>query len=136
MAHIDDLWARFSITEDEEQGVDVPKQVELCLFHLAAKFFMKHVVHAEAVARTFKPLWKLYGELKIRNIRGNLLLFEFDDAMDLERVLEFEPLTYDKSLVVFQRTVNAESAPILAFNLVCFWVQLHNVLATSLMLNK
>ena len=84
MAHIDDLWARFSITEEEEQGADVPKQVEPCLFRLAAKFFMKRVVNAEAVSRIFKPLWKLCGELKIRDIGGNLLLFEFDDAMDLE----------------------------------------------------
>ena len=122
MAHIDDLWARFSITEEEEQGADVPKQAKPCLFHLAAKFFMKRVMNVEAVAHTFKPLWKLCGELKIRDIGGNLLLFEFDDAMDLERVLEFEPWTYDKSLVVFQRAVDVESAPLLAFNSICFWV--------------
>lgn len=79
----------------------MPKQVEPCLYHLAAKFFTKLVINAEAVAHTFKPLWKLCGELKIRDIGGNLLLFKFNDAMDLERVLEFEPWTYDKSLVVF-----------------------------------
>ena len=91
MAHIDDLWARFSIMEEEEQGADVPKQVEPCLFRLAAKFFTKHVMNEEAVARTFKPLWKLCGKLKICDIGGNLLLFEFDDTMDLKRFLEFEP---------------------------------------------
>ena len=132
MAHIDDLWARFSITEEEEQGANVPKQVEPCLFRLAAKFFMKRVVNAKAVARTFKPLWKLCAELKIHGIGGNLLLFEFDDTIDLERVLEFEPWTYDKSLVVFQRAVDAKSTPLLAFNSIYFWVQLHNVLTTSL----
>jgi len=52
------------------------------------------------VGRTFKPLWKPIGEMKIRDIGGNILLFEFDDAMDLERVLEFEPWSYDKSIVV------------------------------------
>ena len=82
----------------------------------SGKFFTKYVVNVKAVARTFKPLWKLFGELKIWDIGGNLLLFEFDDAMDLERVLEFEPWTYDKSLVVFQRVVDAEFAPLLAFN--------------------
>ena len=29
--------------------------------------------------------------MKIRDIGGNILLFEFDDALDLERVLELEP---------------------------------------------
>ena len=29
--------------------------------------------------------------MKIRDIGGNILLFEFDDVLDLERVLELEP---------------------------------------------
>ena len=54
-------------------------------------------------------------------------MFEFDDAMDLERVLEFEPWSYDKSIVVLRRAVDEESAPSLNFDSVTFWVQLHNV---------
>ena len=49
----------------------------------------------------FKPLWKPIGEFKIRDVGGNVMVFEFGEAMDLERVLEFEPWSYDKSLVVF-----------------------------------
>ena len=40
---------------------------------------------------------------------------------------EFEPWLYDKSLVIFQRAVDVESAPQLTFDSVMFWVQLHNV---------
>lgn len=132
MANIEDFWARFSITEGEEQGADVSKQGELCLYRLAAKFFTKRVVNTEAVARTFKPLWQPSGELKIRDIGGNLLLFEFEDSMDLERVLEFEPWSYDKSLVVFQCAIDVEFAPLLDFALINFWVQLHNIPTTRL----
>ena len=57
---------------------------------------------------------------KIRDIGGNILLFEFDDALDLERVLEFEPWTYDKSLVAFRRAVDVEYAPLLPFDSVTF----------------
>ena len=127
MANIEDLWARFSLTEEEEQGANVPRKKDVAIVRLAAKIFTKRVVNAEAVGRTFKPLWKPIGEMKIRDIRGNILLFEFDDAMDLERVLEFEPWSYDKSIVVLQRAVDAESAPSLNFDSVTFWVQLHNV---------
>nr|POE91587.1 hypothetical protein CFP56_25631 [Quercus suber] len=47
------------------------------------------------MARTFKPLWKLSGELKIRDVGEHMLLFEFEDNLDLERVLEYElgPMT-------------------------------------------
>ena len=120
MASIEDLWSRFSLTEEEENGVDVPQKKEVSIVRLAAKFFTKRVVNAEAVSRTFKPLLELIREMKIRDIGGNILLFEFDDALDLERVLELEPWTYDKSLVVFQRVVDVESAPLLPFDSVTF----------------
>ena len=111
MAGLEDMWSRFSLTEEEEVGADVPRQGGNAIHRLAGKFFTKRVVNAEAVARTFKPLWKLIGELKIRDVGGNILLFEFEDVLDLERVLEFEPWSYDKHLVAFERAVDAESAP-------------------------
>ena len=119
MASIEDLWSRFSLIEEEENGADVPRKKEISIVRLAAKFFTKRVVNAEAVSRTFKLLWKLIGEMKIRDIGGNILLFE--------RVLELEAWTYDKSLVVFWRAMDVDSAPLLPFDSVTFWVQLHNV---------
>lgn len=85
------------------------------------------MVNAEAVSQTFKPLWKIIGEMKIRDIGGNILLFVFDDVMDLEKVLEFVSSSYDKSIVAFRDAVNVESALLLSFDVVTFWVQLHNV---------
>ena len=127
MASIEDLWSCFPLTKEEENEADVPRKKEVSIVRLATKFFTKRVVNIEAVSRTFKPLWKLIREMKIRDIGGNILLFEFDDALDLERVLELEPWTYDKSLVVFRRAVDVDSAPLLPFDSVTFWVQLHNV---------
>ena len=42
----------------------------------------------DAVAQTFKPLWRTVGELKIRDIGEQILMFEFEDILDLECVLE------------------------------------------------
>ena len=129
---MDDLWARFTLSEEEVQGADVPSSKEASVHRLAGKFLTKRIVNAEAVARTFKPLWKPAGELKIRDVGRNGLVFEFYDALDLERVLEFEPWSYDKSLVIFQKTESVELAPSLDFSVTSFWVQLHNVPETSL----
>ena len=84
MAGVDDLWARFTLTKDEEGGADVPSQEAVVVHQLAGKFFMKRVLNVDAVARTFKPLWKPVGELKIRDSGDNVLVFEFDDIMDLD----------------------------------------------------
>jgi len=59
-------------------------------------------------------------------------MFEFEDNLDLECVLEFEPWSYDKNLVIFQQAHDAKSAPLLEFFHATFWVQLHNVPEKSL----
>ena len=54
-------------------------------------------------------------------------MFEFEDNLDLERVLESEPWSYDKSLVIFQRAANVDSVPGWDFSHTTFWLQIHNV---------
>ena len=102
MAGLEEMWARFSLLEEEERGADVDGQEEAIIHRLAGKFFTKRVLNVDAVAHTFKPLWRPRGELKIRDMGDNILLFEFEDYLDLERVLELEPWSYDKHLVVLQ----------------------------------
>ena len=72
------------------------------------------------------------GELKIRDIGVNILLFEFEDNLDLERVLEHESWTFDKHIVIFERVSVVEEVPSLEFLRATFWVQLHNVPEKSL----
>ena len=56
MASLDEMWARFSLTEEEEGGAEVPKDVEESIHRLAGRFYTKRVLNVDAVARTFKPL--------------------------------------------------------------------------------
>nr|POE58917.1 isoform 2 of probable fatty acyl-coa reductase 4 [Quercus suber] len=84
MAGLEEMWARFSLSEEEERGVDVDGQEVTIPHRLASKFFTKRVLNVDAVAHTFKPLWRPRGELKIRDMGDNILLFEFEDCLDME----------------------------------------------------
>ena len=57
----------------------------------------------------------------------NTMFFDFEDEGDFERVLEHEPWTYDKHLVIFERVL--ENVPITAipFKFTTFWVQIHDL---------
>ena len=81
MAGLEDSWAKFTLTEDEEGGANVPNQEAMEVHRLAGKFFTKRVLNVEAVARTFKPLWRPVDELKIRDSGDNVLVFEFEDMI-------------------------------------------------------
>ncbi|XP_065621980.1 uncharacterized protein At4g02000-like [Quercus suber] len=132
MAGLENLWSRLTLDDEEEYGAEVPKPVEETVHRLAGRFFTKRTLNVESVARTFKPLWKPNGELKLRDLGDNILLFEFSDALDLARVLEFEPWTFDKNIVVFREVAEVEEVPSLEFFGVNFWVQMHNLPPTSL----
>jgi hypothetical protein len=58
MESIEDLWPRFSLTAKEEVEYDLEEYDKEPSFLLAAKFITHRVLNVEAVARTFKPLWK------------------------------------------------------------------------------
>ena len=83
MAGLENLWSRFSLDDEEEHGAEVPKPVEEVVHRLAGRFFTKQTLNVESIARTFKPLWKPIGKLKLRDLGDNILLFEFSDALDL-----------------------------------------------------
>ena len=55
------------------------------------------------------------------------MFFIFEDKFDLERVLEHEPWTYDKHLVVFERVLKNVPISALSFQFSNFWVQIHNL---------
>ena len=58
MASLDEMWAHFSLTEEEEGGAEVPKEEEESVYCLVGRFYTKRVLNVDAVARTFKPLWE------------------------------------------------------------------------------
>nr|POE67695.1 hypothetical protein CFP56_13843 [Quercus suber] len=136
MAGLDDLRSHISLTEEEEGGAEVPQQEADVIHRLAGRFFTKRVVNVDVVTQTFKPLWKPIGELKIRDVGENILLFEFEDILDLKRMLKYEHWYYDKNLMAFQRVEDVESVPYINYSHATFWIQLHNIPKKSLTCEK
>ena len=52
MAGLDEMWARFSLFEEEERGAEVSQQRALIVHRLASKFLTKRVLNVNVVART------------------------------------------------------------------------------------
>lgn len=92
------------------------------------KFLTHRVVNVEVVARTFKPLWRMWKGFDICDMGENKLVFDFKNENDLERVLEHEPWMYGKHLVVLKSIDEATTASSLSFSKTTFWVQVHGLL--------
>lgn len=80
----------------------------------------------------FQPLWRTHRDFKMNDMGENLMFFEFEDERDLEWVLEHEPWTYDKHLVIFEWTLENVPISALPFKFTTFWVQIHDLLVYCL----
>ena len=100
---------------------------------LVAKFLTKRVLNTEAIVRTFSPLWRAKKEFKVRDAGEHMMmLFEFDNAEEVNKILRSEPWSFDRYLVVLQKLDNATPVHELNLNLVAIWVQVHNIPVTQL----
>ena len=107
----------FTLPEDHRKGE----------FVIAAKFFTLRFLQMEAVARTFKQLWRFNNRFKIRNQGNNIVLFIFNNLADVDKILNSQPWSFDKHLIIMQRYTNDVPVNELAFNKVPFWVQVHDI---------
>lgn len=127
MESLEGLWKKFSLLDEGETGIACPTKVEPNAVTLAAKFLTKRVVNVESVARTFRPLWRSEKDFQIKDMGDNILFFNFEDECDRERVLEHEPWTYDKHLVVFEKVIANVPISSLSFQFTSFWIQIHDL---------
>jgi hypothetical protein len=132
MEDLDGLWKRLSLNDKEDNLFDLSSDSQPDKPTLAAKFYTRRVINVEAIARTFKPLWQTRKSFSIQDVGDNMVLIEFEEAADLERVLLGEPWSYDKYLIAFHRLSNEVAVENLPFHLVDFWVQLHNLPVLSM----
>ena len=127
MDEITSLWDRLSLTSKEVDKVDLSGTEGLVGGLLAAKFSTRPVLNIEAVMRTLKPLWRAARGFKGRDMGKNGVLFIFNDALDMERVLANEPWSFDKSLILLKRIKDDKSFSQVSFDSCYFWVQIHDL---------
>uniref|UniRef100_A0A2N9FWN1 DUF4283 domain-containing protein n=1 Tax=Fagus sylvatica TaxID=28930 RepID=A0A2N9FWN1_FAGSY len=109
MESLETQWEKFTLSEVEGDTADLVSTTKQPKSYLAAKFLTRRALNAEAVARTFTPLWRTDHGFTIRDMNENRLVFIFEDEADRERVMMGEPWAYDKHLVVLQRIEEEEA---------------------------
>uniref|UniRef100_A0A2N9GZI9 Reverse transcriptase domain-containing protein n=1 Tax=Fagus sylvatica TaxID=28930 RepID=A0A2N9GZI9_FAGSY len=121
MDSLEAQWEKFTLSEAEGDTADLVSTTDQPKSYLAAKFLTRRALNAEAVARTFTPLWRTDHGFTIRDMNENRLVFIFEDEADRERVMMGEPWAYDKHLVVFQRIEEEEAIDDVVFQETSLW---------------
>ena len=98
-----------SLTTKEENKVLLLRKLSTLEHVLTAKFFTKRNLNMATVAQTFRPLWHTRECFQLVNVGNNIMPFEFESEVDVEKVLQGEPWSYDRHLVVFFSTLMGNS---------------------------
>ena len=92
-----------------------------------AKFLTKRKVNLEAVARTFRSVWKADGDFEFRDLGNNKALIVFTNEIDMNRILLQSPWSFDKYLMVLHRVGENECVNVVCCDKAYFLVQISNL---------
>ena len=100
---MDDLaqsWNRLTLFSREGLGCCLLDDEKVKSFSIAANFLTIRAINMEIIAKTFTPLWRARNGFKIQSFGDHKILFTFDNKEYVDRILEGEPWSFDKHLVV------------------------------------
>lgn len=127
---MDDLtstWNRLTLSEKEGLGCCLDEELSFPEFSIVSKFLTKRVLNIDAIAKTFIPLWRSKNGFRVLHLGDHRVLFVFDNKMEANKVLQSEPWTFDKNLVVMESYDANSSVDELKLDRTSFWVQVHGL---------
>ncbi|XVF02056.1 hypothetical protein REPUB_Repub04eG0143200 [Reevesia pubescens] len=90
----------------------------------------------DVMRNVFAMVWKLQQGLLVLEVGDKLYMFMFEDENECNRVLETQPWSFDKALLVVKE-IDAKSSPSTKVITFClfFWVQFHGLPLTLMIEN-
>lgn len=115
------------VTEEEDNqetfhGFDA----KLCLM---GRFITEGVVDFIAMKQTLAALWRPGRGVHIREIDVNLYLFQFYHEVDIKRVVEGSPWSFNRKALVIARMKDGDVPRSVRLNSLDLWVQIHDLRA-------
>ena len=125
-------WGNLSLDDREGGEVQLNDNESLKNVTIAVKFLTKRALNTESVVRTFNPIWRPKNGFKVRRVGDHTILFIFDNEEEVEKIIEVEPWSFDKHLVMLKQYDYSIPIQDLTFDHVSLWVQVHDIPAKYL----
>ncbi|KAH9786028.1 reverse transcriptase domain-containing protein [Citrus sinensis] len=135
-ANLNNSYAWLTLAEDEEGGIIVAGvEDDECeeaksdfRYCLVGRFLTDKVINFPAMKSTMASLWRPGRGVCIKDLSPTLFLFQFFHEIDINRVIDSGPWTFDQHILIVQR-LGAEDQPqhVPLFH-TSFWTQIYNLL--------
>lgn len=103
---LEDLYANLTI-EDEEQGGIIVGEAEILerkkTFVLVGRFLIEKNINFGVMQNVLASLWRPNEGFEIHELGGHRYSFIFFHVMDVKKVLERGPWSFEQNLLVFRQ---------------------------------
>jgi hypothetical protein len=129
---LEELCGKISLTEGERIGIQIDEH-EVSEARVVAgkclvgKVWADKLVNKEAFQSVMSNVWRTAGEVKFKDLKDNIWLFEFSDQVDKKRVMEGRPWSFDRQIIVLNEFDGSIPPSQLAFNHSPIWIQVHDM---------
>lgn len=126
-----------SIADEDEGGIEIQEaalnaheihnqsfDANLCI---VGRFISEGRIEFEAMQHTLAVLWKPGRGVYIKELDSNLYLFQFYHELDVKRVLEGCPWSFNRRALVMARLKPGQNPRCIELNTMDLWVQVHDL---------
>lgn len=106
------------------EGVDNNIDTKLCL---VGRFLVDGVIDFVAMKQTLAALWRPGRGVYIREVEPNIYLFQFYHEVDIKRVLEGSPWSFNRKALIISRMQDGDVPRGVSLNNIDLWVQVHDL---------
>lgn len=130
MKDLEEMYSRMMLEEDEEGGVVVGEEEVVkaaTTYVLIGKFLTEKNINFQAMQNVLASIWRPREGVEIHDLGGQRYSFVFFHVLDLQKVLEGGPWTFEQSLLVYKKLEVNEDSHLIILNQVDMWVQLYDI---------
>ncbi|KAF4402784.1 hypothetical protein G4B88_010236 [Cannabis sativa] len=120
------------LEEEEVEALRVPvaREEEVAIdtrWCLVGKLLTGRVSDFNVFQNMMAFLWQPGMEMYVKELNPNLFLFQFYHEIDIQRVIEGSPWTYDRKPFIFTRLKEGDNPRLVGINHLDMWIQLHDL---------
>ncbi|KAJ8765838.1 hypothetical protein K2173_015792 [Erythroxylum novogranatense] len=97
---------------------------QLCL---VGRFLTDKAINFHAMRHTLASVWQPLMGMQVREVKTGLYVFQFFHAVDVHRILDMRPCTFDNHLLILDRFGVSSSPFAVPLYHVPFWIQVHGL---------
>lgn len=126
---LEELYARLSLEEGDDGGFivekgDVNKTKQ---YVLIGRFLTEKNINFNAMQNVIASLWRPREGMEIHDIGGQRYSFVFYHSLDMQKVLEGGPWTFEQNLLVTHQLQEGDDPHTVLLNYMDIWVQLYDI---------